>query len=355
MSITDREPIAWNRRQVVVRVPWATMRVSQRALLVLIAMTLGCVVLAVFALGIGDYTVAPADVVAVLTGANDSFDRVVVLEWRMPRIVCAVLLGAGLGMSGAIFQALTRNPLGSPDIIGFNFGAYTGALVVLGYIGGGYYVTAAGALVGGLGVAAAVYVFARKDGVVRGFRLIVVGIALSAMMSSLNEWIITKIDLHTAMAAAVWAQGTLNGTDWTQALPVAVCTGVIVVLLATRGSSLSVMQMGDDVAGALGVPLERTRAIYFVLGVALVAVAAAAAGPISFVALAAPQIGRRLTGSAGVGLVSAAVTGALLLLFSDLVAIWVFSPDELPVGAVTVCIGGAYLVYLLVAQARKNR
>ncbi|MEJ9079887.1 MULTISPECIES: FecCD family ABC transporter permease [Gordonia] len=332
-----------------------SMLIARRTLVVLGLMGVASAVLAVVALGIGDYEIAPHDVIGVMTGQNVSFDRVVVLEWRMPRIVTALLLGAGLGMSGAIFQALTGNALGSPDIVGFSFGAYTGALVVIGVIGGGYYMVAGGAFVGGLAVAAVVYLLSRKDGAVSGFRMIVVGIAVSAVMASFNQWIIMRIDLHRAMAAAVWAQGTLNGIDWTVAVPVLVCTSVLALLLATLGRSLAMLQLGDDLAMSLGVQVERTRGAYFVLGVAMVALAAAAAGPISFVALAAPQIARRLTGGAGVGLVSSAVTGAFVLLVSDVIAIAAFSPDEIPVGAVTVCIGGAYLVYLLVSQARRAR
>jgi len=112
--------------------------------------------------------------------------------------------------------------------------------------------------------------------------------------------------------------------------------------------------MGDDAAGALGVHPGRIRLVYFGIGVLLIAVAAAAAGPISFVALAAPQLARRLTGAPGVGLVSAAAMGAFLLLASDLIALRIFAPAELPVGAVTVTLGGLYLVYLLVAQARRR-
>jgi iron complex transport system permease protein len=112
--------------------------------------------------------------------------------------------------------------------------------------------------------------------------------------------------------------------------------------------------MGDDAAGALGIRPGRVRLAYFGIGVLLIAVAAAAAGPISFVALAAPQLARRLTGAPGVGLTSAAAMGAFLLLGSDLIALKIFAPAELPVGAVTVTLGGLYLVYLLVVQARRR-
>ncbi|MFA4929800.1 MAG: iron chelate uptake ABC transporter family permease subunit, partial [Patulibacter sp.] len=264
-----REPIHWRRRPLVVRVgPWS-VRSSVRVALVLGALGVLAVALAILAVGVGKYEVSPAAVVDVLLGRDHSFNRVVVLEWRAPRALLALLIGAALGTSGAIFQALTRNPLGSPDIIGFTTGAYTGALVVIGVIGAAdYYLTAGGALVGGLATAGIVYGFARKDGGVQGFRLIVVGIAVGATLTAVNQWIIIRVDLQTARAADVWSQGTLNGLEWAQAVPVALCLAVLVGLLARLGPRLAVMQMGDDAAGALGIRPDRTRVALLALGVA---------------------------------------------------------------------------------------
>lgn len=344
--------VRFGRRQCVVRVGGLSARTSWRAVVVVCALLTGAVAIAVVAVGIGKYTVAPADMLGVLTGSNTSFDRVVVLEWRTPRMLMALLIGAALGVSGAIFQALTRNPLGSPDIIGLEFGAYTGALIVIAGIGGGYYAVAAGALVGGLVTAAAVYALSYRNGIA-GYRLIVVGIAVGAVVNSVNQWIIIKVDYHTAVTASVWQQGTLNGLTWTQVVPMTVCLVIVTGLLVALGPQLPVLQMGDDAAGALGVRPEPARLAYLLVGVALVALACAAAGPITFIALAAPQIARRLTASPGVGLVPSAAMGAVLLLISDVIAQQLFSGNELPVGAVTVTLGGMYLVYLLVTQARR--
>ncbi len=346
------ERLDFGRPQYVVRAGGMSARASRRVILVVTALLAGIVVLGVFAVGIGKYDVAPGDVLGVLAGTNTSFDRVVILEWRLPRILMALLIGAALGVSGAIFQALTRNPLGSPDIIGVNSGAYTGALAVIG-IGGGYYTVAAGALAGGLVTAVVVYALSYRNGLA-GYRLIVVGIAVSAVLNSVNQWIVIKLDYHTAVTAAVWQQGTLNGLSWAQVLPMTVCLVGLTGALVALGPQLPVLQMGDDAAGALGVRPDRARVAYLVVGVGLVALACAAAGPISFVALAAPQIARRLAASPGVGLVPSAVMGAALLLVSDVIAQQLLRGSELPVGAVTVSLGGVYLVYLLISQARKR-
>ena len=355
MTITSNrsDHVEFGRRQCVVRVGNVSARASLRAITVVASLLAGTLVIAVLAIGIGKYTVAPGDVLGLLMGTNTSFDRVVILEWRMPRMLMALLIGAALGVSGAIFQALTRNALGSPDIIGINSGAYTGALIVIAGIGGGYYAVVAGALVGGLVTAVVVYALSYRNGLA-GYRLIVVGIAVSAVLNSVNQWIVIKLDFHVAVTASVWQQGTLNGLSWTQVLPMTVCLVMVAVMLIALGPQLPVLQMGDDAAGALGVRPDRARLRYLVVGVGLVAVACAAAGPVSFVALAAPQIARRLTASPGVGLVPSAAMGAVLLLISDVIAQQLFSGSELPVGAVTVSLGGVYLVYLLVTQAHQR-
>lgn len=350
--------IDFGKRQCVVRaalplVGSVSVRASWRAVAVVAVLLVGAAMAAIVAIGIGKYSITPVDVLRVLAGTNSSFDRVVVLQWRMPRMLMALLVGAALGVSGAIFQALTRNPLGSPDIIGVNSGAYTGALVVLAGMGGGYYAVAAGALTGGLVTAVLVYALSYRNGLA-GYRLIVVGIGVSAVLNSVNQWVVIKLDHHTAVTAAVWQQGTLNGLTWAQVVPMSVCLVVVSATLVALGPQLPVLQMGDDAAGALGVSPERVRLSYLIAGVALVALACAAAGPISFVALAAPQIARRLTASPGVALVPAAVMGGVLLLASDIAAQQLFTGNELPVGAVTVSVGGMYLVYLLFTQARQR-
>lgn len=346
-------PVQFGHRQCVVRFGSVSARASWRAITVVAALLAVALVTAIVAVGLGKYQVALGDVLAVLTGSNTSFDRVVVLEWRMPRMLMALMVGAALGVSGAIFQALTRNPLGSPEIIGINFGAYTGTLTVLATVGGGYYAVAGGALVGGLATAATVYALSYRNGVA-GYRLIVVGIGVGAVLNSVNQWIVIKLDHHTAVTAAVWQQGTLSGLTWDQVVPMTVCLIVLTGALLALGPQLPVLQLGDDAAGALGIRPDRARLAYLVVGVGLVALACAAAGPITFIALVAPQLARRLTASPGVALLPAAAMGAVLLLVGDVIAQQMIPDDELPVGVVTVSLGGIYLVYFLVTQARQK-
>ncbi len=340
------------RPMIVVRGPRHSGRVERRTVMVCLILAALSMAMLIASLATGDFPIAVRDVVATLVGQGTDKYELIVLEWRLPRALIALILGGALGMSGAIFQSLTRNPLGSPDIIGFNTGAYTGALIAIIIIGGGYLTVAAGALVGGLVTAAVVYVLAYRKGM-QGFRLIIVGIAVSAMLGSFNTWLILRADLEVAMAAAVWGAGSLSGISWAQATP-AVVICLILGLIALAGDfSGRQLELGDDAASALGTRTQGSRLVQTVVGVALTASVTAVAGPIGFVALAAPQLARRLTKASGTGLIPAALMGATLLAASDWIAQHALPGITLPVGAVTVSLGGAYFIWLLIAEAKK--
>ncbi|MEV4516212.1 iron chelate uptake ABC transporter family permease subunit [Dactylosporangium sp. NPDC049525] len=345
--------VDFGRSALVLRLgPAASVRLAVRTAVTCVVLLLLAAAVGVLALGTGEFTATPAEVLQALTGEGSRAVRLVVVEWRLPRVLLALLVGAAMGLSGAIFQALTRNPLGSPDVLGFSTGAYTGVLVCVVFVGRGYPQTATAALIGGIATAALVYVLSLRRGV-QGFRLIIVGIAISAVLSSVNEWFIIKVDLQTAISATIWGKGTLNGLGWAQVTPAAVAIGALSLGVLALGRRLQVMELGDDAAAAVGVGVERTRLAYLALGVALIAAATAVAGPISFVALAAPQLAHRLARTAGIALAPSAAMGALLLMGSDFVAQRAFAPTQLPVGVVTVSIGGLYFVWLLARQARR--
>lgn len=329
--------------------------VHPRTLVVTLVLLVLTVALAGWAMTLGDLPIPLKLVWHALTGSVDPADEGnarVIRQWRAPRVAIAVLGGACLGLSGAVFQSLTRNPLGSPDIIGFNTGAYTGALVALLVFSAGSTGGTVGALVGGLVAAFVVALFASRGGI-QGFRLIVVGIAVSAVLASVNTYLILRSDLTTAMAAAAWGMGTFDTITWGQVLPILAVLVVLGPVLAGSARSLRLLEVGDDAASALGVNVARTRLLLIVLGVAFTAAVTASAGPILFVALAAPQVAHRLTRSAGVPLLASAMLGAFLLLGADVLAQRLLAPTQLPVGTVTVTLGGLYLVGLLVVRARK--
>ena len=280
--------VDFGRPTVIIRRGGFALRWQARTIIV--CAILGVLTLAVttWALALGDYPLTLGQVWAALIGAPDAeFAHTVVVEWRLPRAVAAVFFGAALGASGAAFQSLTRNPLASPDIIGFSAGSYTGALVVITLIHGSYLQLAGGALLGGIATAALVYLLAWRRGV-QGFRLIIVGIAVSAVLTSFNTWLMLTADLEVAMSAAAWGAGSLNGTSWEQTF---YGSGIILLLLgamATLTLGLRQLELGDDAAKATGARTEPIRLAVMVIGVASTATVTAAAGPIVFIALAAP-------------------------------------------------------------------
>lgn len=350
---TASSAVDFGYRRVELQRPRWSAAASLRAILVSFALAVVTVAGVILSISTGTYDIPIGEVLGGLLGTADGGTVLVVREWRMPRAVLAALFGVALGMSGAIFQSLTRNPLGSPDIIGFSSGSYTGALIVLLVTGGGYYAVAVGALAGGIVTALVVFVLAYRRGV-QGFRLIIVGIGVSALSAALNTYLMLKASPEEQFTAGVWGSGSLNGVSVDQLVPVVVVLAVLVPSALTLSPALRVLELGDDAAGSLGSRPTGIRLAAIVLGVALVALVTAAAGPIAFIALVAPQIARRLTRSAGVGLVAAGITGALLLVLSDFLAQRLFAPLQLPVGIVTVSVGGLYLVWLLIRETRRR-
>ncbi|WP_241487993.1 FecCD family ABC transporter permease [Leucobacter japonicus] len=309
-------------------------------------------VLLVLALGLGTFAVAPADVLRTLFGGGSPLERTVVLEWRLPRALAAITMGALLAIAGALFQTVTRNPLASPDILGLSNGAFTGMLLALVFVSSGWPALTVGALVGGIATAAIIWTLSLRGGV-QGFRLIVVGIGVSAILASINTWMLLQIELETAMFASSWGAGSLNGVTAPPLAGAVLAAVPFVAAAALLTPRLRQLDLGDDMAAASGVRPNTVRTAALVIGVALVAAATTVAGPVAFVALAAPQIARRLTGTPYLSLTASALIGALLLLGSDIVAQHVL-PVALPVGVVTVSVGGAYLVLMIILEIRRR-
>jgi iron complex transport system permease protein len=323
--------------------------VKTRGFLVSALLFAAILAVAVVALGTGPISVAPADVVRTLLGNGSRVTNFAVLDLRLPRTVVAVLVGAALGISGAVFQSLSRNPLGSPDIVGFTYGSATGGLLVILVLGGSAAAISLGAVVGGLVTALLVYLLAWQKGV-RGYRLVLIGIGVSAILQSVNFYLLVNASITDAGRATVWITGSLNDRGWSDAVPLAVALAVIVPAILLGGKWLKMLEMGDEAAQSLGVPIERSRLYLLVVGTAACAAATAAAGPIAFVALTAPQLAKRLTKATGPNLLPAAWMGALLVLLADFAAQRVAGSTLLPVGVATAALGGAYLGWLLWRQ-----
>jgi iron complex transport system permease protein len=309
--------------------------------------------IAVWSLRSGAVTLDFSQVFNALTGSAPRNITMVVTEWRLPRVVMAILVGAALGVSGAIFQSLLRNPLGSPDVMGFNTGAWSGVLVAMVLFGQHLTAIAFAAMAGGILTSLVVWLLAWRNGI-ETFRLIIIGIGIRAMLMAFNTWLLLHASLETSLSAGLWNAGSLNGLTWAKTLPATPIIALMMVFSWLLVRRMRLLEMGDDSACALGVSVERSRLTLMLVAVVLTAASTAIAGPISFIALVAPHIARRISGTARWGLTQSALCGALLLLAADLCAQQLFMPYQLPVGVVTVSLGGIYLIVLLVQESRKK-
>jgi iron complex transport system permease protein len=322
-----------------------------RSFLVLVSLGLVLASLVTVSVSVGDYPLPLTDVLRSLVGLPSPAE-LIVLELRLPRVVAGVLAGAAFGLSGALFQAVVRNPLASPDLIGVTSGASAGAVLTITVAGVGAVMAPMLALVGGSCAAALVYALAHRGGV-RLNRLVVVGIALggtgfaAGALSSLTSLLLIEAEVTNAQQATVWLTGSLHGRTYEQAAVPLLALLVALPLLPLAAAALRSLDLGDEVAVGLGLRLGAARAGILALGVVLASAATAAAGPVGFVALGAPQIARRLLRTPTEPLLPSALVGAVVLTLADLMARRMFAPTELPAGVFTAAVGGPYLLWLL--------
>ncbi|MER6052321.1 iron chelate uptake ABC transporter family permease subunit [Streptomyces sp. NPDC001793] len=347
-------PAARRRTRTVRTAGGLSLRMDLRAVLAGALLLAVAAAAAVALIGSGDFPMTPSEVLTTLTGGGTAGQEFIVHELRLPRVLVGLLVGAAFGLGGAVFQAVSRNPLGSPDMLGLSQGSSVGALVVIVWFHGEPFAVATGAVVGGVATGVAIFLLAWKRGV-HGYRFILVGIGAAAMLYAVVLYLLTKSTIYDAARATTWMTGSLSGRDWSQVGPLAAVCAVLVPVVLLCARPLRMLEMGDDAAAALGVRTERVRITALLAAVVLVAAGTAAAGPISFVALTAPQLARRLTRSPGPNLLPAALMGAALLVGADWAAQRLFGADQLPVGVVTGVLGGGYLLWLLVVERKAGR
>lgn len=349
MSVVSRS-VAGSVVADSVRIPGRYRTPIPRTLLVVAVL----VVAAVASLVFGSYQMSPDQVFRLIfQGEGTEIERQLVLNQRLPRMLAAVVVGAALGLSGAIFQSVSRNALGSPDIIGFTVGSATGALsvVLIGSLSSTGVGMGMGAIIGGFATAAVVMLLAGvRGGATMGQKMVLIGIAVSAMLSSVNDYLITRGDLEKAEAAKTWQHGSLNALSWNQVSVQAVLLLVAIPLVLMLTHRLRVLELGDDLAAGLGLPVKRTVNMLVAAAVLLVAVAISVAGPIGFLALVAPQIARRLWNTPGMAMWHSALLGSVILVLADFVSARALAPFQIPVGLVTGALGGVYMLWLLHRQ-----
>jgi len=336
---------------LVLRLGGFSLRTPKRVLWVGAGLSLVLVVLALVALTTGTIRLSPGEVTGALFGHGEEGIVRTVQRRRLPRMLVALLVGGALGTAGALFQSLSRNPLGSPDVIGFTAGAAAGAVVAIVVFRGGTWATAAAAVVGAAIGALLVYLLARRDGSTGGIRLVLVGIGIGAQAGALTSFLVTDAELAVAGNAQTWLAGSTVGRGWEHVRYLALALAVLLPLALALRRRLTFLEMGDDIAAGVGIGVERTRLAAVAVGVVLTGVAVSATGPIAFVALAAPQIVRRLRRGGGVLVGTSFLMGGVLLVGADLIAQTLEVGLRTPTGTIASLLGGIYLIWLLARRA----
>ena len=292
-----------------------------------------------------------AELLQALISDNDTAASRMLRELRLPRVVTGMAAGACLGLSGLVFQTLSRNALGSPELIGTVTGAALGAVTGIVIFGSYGWTTTAWAI-GGAIVATAVGYFLTSRARGSAMRFVLVGIGLSSWWSAMTTLLWTRSDAELGSTAAMWLAGTLNARTWEHAHLAAAGLLVLLPVAIVLSRHLAVLDLGPDVASVLGVRLSVVGRVGICLGAALSAVAVAATGPISFVALAAPHIARSLGGRSTPPVCLSAACGAALLLGAELLVTHVRTEIQAPVSVVTGLLGGVYLLIMMLRSSR---
>lgn len=328
-----------------------SLRLAPRVLWVSVALVVGVLVAAAVALTSGELGLTWAELLALPSGAPDGAAGFKLERVTGPRLVTGILAGMALGVAGSLFQTVTRNPLGSPEIVGLTTGASAGA--ALSVLFPGVVPMPLAAVLGGATAVTLVWI-GTGTGFAAPGRLIIVGIAVGAIASAVTGLALSRVGDEQAQTLAFFLSGSLASRAWTDVLTIGLAVLVLFPLALSQSRRLDLVAVGDELADALGGRIAATRTWSIVIAVLLAGAAVSVAGPIAFVSLVAPQIAVRLTGGHFPGIIAPALMGALLLTLSDLAVQLIDFGAALPVGIFTAAIGSAYLGFLLVREVRKG-
>lgn len=311
--------------------------------------------------GSGEFPLSPSKVLAALFGYGEEFDRIILIDFRLPRIMMALFVGMALAVSGAILQGITKNPLASPDLIGVTAGASFAVVLFLTMFSDENNALTVSiqwlplfAFLGATLTALIVFALSWKNGIAP-FRLLLIGIAVAAFMQAGTTIWILMGPIYQASQATIWTTGSIYGANWSQVsvlMPWALLLIMISLLLRRQ---MNILELGDDIATGVGSDVQRNRIILLLISTGLTGVAVAFAGGIGFVGLLAPHIARRIVGPKFQSMVLfSAGVGALLVLIADWIARVAFAPIEVPAGVWTAAVGAPYFIFLLMTQRKKG-
>lgn len=314
---------------------------NRRAGAVMLVMAVLTAAVFLLSMNMGEIRIDPLATLRTLFGFGTPQDELVLFEFRLPRMILAMLIGAGVAVSGAVWQGISRNDLADPGILGINTGAGFAVVLFIFYFQGDVGNLQKGfvfslpifAFLGACFAVVSIYLLAWKKGL-NPIRLVLVGIGVNAAFSAAILMLQLKMDPNDFMQAAVWLSGNIWSSNWS--FVSAVLPWIVVLIL------------GDQLATGLGTAVEKERRTLLLSAAALSGACVAAGGNITFLGLVAPHIARRLVGPKHQLLIPAsALTGALLFLLADLIGRMILAPSEIPVGLVIAALGAPYFIYLL--------
>ncbi len=304
-------------------------------------------------MNIGYSKLSILDALNTIIGKGTENQELILFQYRLPRIVISVLIGAGLSLSGCIIQGISRNPLAEPGLLGINAGAGLMAILYALLLGITNFLSVFTlpflALIGAAAAAVAVYFLAyKKQEGISSDRLVLTGIAVQAGISALTTVLIVSLDDMKFSIVAGWQAGQIWGANWQYVLALLPWLCALIPYVLFKAKSLDVLNLGDEVAIALGMSVERERRNLFAISVMLAACCVGVGGNISFVGLIAPHLARRLVGPKHrILLPVCALTGAVLVCVADTLGRILIQPSSIPTGIMTSIIGAPYFIYLL--------
>lgn len=326
---------------------WSIL-IDRRAVLLFAGLALAWFALLLIALSAGSARLTPLSGLRALTGNGSPAEQLLVLQLRLPRALAASLAGSALGMAGCLIQAMTRNRLATPDVIGLNDGAALGLLMALtlGFSNiGPWWVAPLGA-----GLTALVLWLAAGGLGLNGNRLIIAGIGVAGLVRALSEWLLSFQNLQHASAIYLWSIGSLQGVDIQRLTPMLWILALSLPWLVMIAPVLRLLLLNNDTQRTLGALPESMRGQLFALAIGLSSLAIAVVGPIGFIALAAPVLVTGLARPGDTPVVNAGLCGAILLLLADTVGKSVSADANVPAGVMTSLLGGPFLLWVLFRQ-----
>lgn len=330
--------------------------IKQKKLLFIIILLILLIISWFFiSLGTGVIQITPGDVLRTLLNNGTDRQRLILFDFRLPGIILAILIGAGLAVSGVILQGITQNELADPGILGINTGAGLAVVLFLFFFRDSMdmastlsiFIMPVFALTGAIVAALLIYVLAWNKGV-NPIRLVLVGIGINAGFSAALVIFQLKMNPQDYRQATVWLTGDIWSANWTFVFALLPWILLLIPFALHKANALNVLNLGDQVASGLGSNVEKERRILLLTAVALAGACVAAGGGIAFLGLVVPHIARRIIGPLHQYIIPiSALIGALLLMVADTIGNNILAPTEIPVGIVVSILSVPYFVYLL--------